>query len=75
MLDPLLLTKKQAADVLTISVRQLDRCRVEGGLPTVYLGPRTLRFRPEDLVAFRDAKVSIEPAQEWPSMTVPRGRR
>ena len=75
MLDQLLLTKKQAAEVLSISVRQLDQCRVEGGLPTVHLGPRTLPFRAGGLAAFCDAKVSIEPAQEWPSMKVPRGRR
>jgi excisionase family DNA binding protein len=73
--EPLLLTRKEAAAALTISVRTLDRCRGEGELPTVYLGPRTIRFRPEDVTAFRDAKVTTQPVLEWPEMTVPRGRR
>lgn len=75
MAEALLLTKQQAADALAISVRTLDRCRNEGELPAVYLGPRTVRFRPEDVVAFRDAKVNTQPVLQWPLMTVPRGRR
>jgi predicted site-specific integrase-resolvase len=65
--EPLLLTKKQAAETLTISERALDRFRVEGEIPTVYLGPRTPRFRMEDLVAFTDAKVNVQPVVEWPA--------
>jgi excisionase family DNA binding protein len=73
--DALLLTKKQAAAALTISERTLDRCRSKGELPTVCLGPRTVRFRPEDVLALRDAKVNTQPVPEWPAMTLPRRGR
>jgi len=74
--EALLLTKKQAAEALTISERALDRFRVEGEIPTVYLGPRTPRFRMEDLVAFTDAKVNIKTVVEWPARSAqPRRRR
>jgi excisionase family DNA binding protein len=75
MVEPLLLTKKQAAEALTISPRTLDRLRINGELPTVYLGRRSPRFRREDLLALRDAKVTTKQVLEWPEMTAPRRRR
>jgi excisionase family DNA binding protein len=75
MAEALLLTRKEAAAALTISVRTLDRCRLDGELPTVYLGPRTVRFRPEDVLTYRDAKVTTHPVAEWPVRPVQRERR
>lgn len=47
-----LYTRKQAAEVLQVSIDSLDRIIREGRLPTVKLGEQTIRITGKDLAAF-----------------------
>jgi predicted DNA-binding transcriptional regulator AlpA len=48
-----LLTQREAADFLQLSVRTLERYRVSGGGPEyVQISRRCVRYRPEDLNAW-----------------------
>jgi excisionase family DNA binding protein len=70
---PLLLDKLAAARVLNVSARQLTRFVASGELSPVRLGPRLVRFTPDELAAFvaRQARAS-RPQPQWP---VPLSRR
>ena len=46
-----LLRRREAADLLRVSVRSIDRLAASGALPRVKLGERTVRFRHEDVAA------------------------
>ena len=48
----ILLTAKQAAENLAVSVRSIRTFIAEGSLPVVRLSPRSLRIHPDDLDAF-----------------------
>ncbi len=51
-LEPLLLTTRQAAKMLTISERTLYTLTKSGQIPAVKLGVRGLRYDPRDLLAW-----------------------
>ena len=57
---PKLLTPEQAAEWLHVPVRMVRRLRFEQKLPCVKVG-RYVRFRPEDLQAYCDAQVVVDP--------------
>ena len=44
-----LLTAHEVADVLGLALRTIRRMVSRGELPIVRLGPRAIRFRPEDV--------------------------
>ncbi len=52
---PLLMTTKQAAKALTISERTLYSLTKSGAIPAVRLGPRGVRYDPQDLRSWIDA--------------------
>ncbi len=51
MAFPELLTIREAAEILNVSPRTLERWSLEGRLPRVEIGPRTIRYRADDLAA------------------------
>jgi excisionase family DNA binding protein len=59
-LDRLLLTKGEAAERLSVSVRTIERLAASGRLPQVHV-ERLARFRVTDLVAYVDS------LEEWPA--------
>ena len=58
----LLLTRKEAAHTLHISLSTLDRLYLRGRIPVVKIGTLT-RFRPEDLERFAAAHLQPEVEQ------------
>lgn len=54
-MEKLLVTRKEAADMLSISIDTLDVLR-RSRIPCVYIGCRVY-FRPEDLKAFVDKEI------------------
>jgi len=52
--EPMLLTTRQAAKVLTVSERTLYSLTKTGAIPAVKLGVRGLRYDPRDLLAWID---------------------
>ena len=54
----LLLTERDAAAALGLTVRTLQSWRAKGGmLPFVRISSRCVRYRPEDIQAFAEARV------------------
>jgi excisionase family DNA binding protein len=49
--EPTILTTREAADLLRVSPRSLQRWRAQGLLPAVSLGAQIVRFRREDVLA------------------------
>ena len=47
-----LITKKEAAERLSVSVRTLEGLIARGQLPAYKIGPKSVRLRPEDLEAY-----------------------
>jgi excisionase family DNA binding protein len=64
--ERLLLTKEEAARGLAISVRQLSRFIADGSLTPVRLGPRLVRFAPDDLVRFIARRSQTPQRPAWP---------
>jgi excisionase family DNA binding protein len=64
--ERLLLTKEEAARGLAISVRQLSRFIADGSLTPVRLGPRLVRFAPDDLVRFIARRSQTPQPPAWP---------
>jgi excisionase family DNA binding protein len=65
---PVLLTKSDAARVLTVSMRQISRWLADGSLTPVRLGPRLVRFAPQELTAFVERQSAPpSPPVEWPT--------
>lgn len=62
--NSMLLNKKQAAEILGISVRLLDDYRAKFDLPTLKLGGGVCRFYREELLdwaaQFRQGKISVK---------------
>lgn len=56
--DDRLLTLRQVAAALSVSVRYVRSLRQSGALPVVRLGPKLLRVRPQDLKRFLDERMS-----------------
>jgi excisionase family DNA binding protein len=54
--EPAILTIREAADLLRVSERAIDRSREQGKLPTMILNGRWKRFRREDLLALLTAR-------------------
>ena len=54
---PTLLTKSEAAQVLRVSLKTLDRYRDAGILTPIYLG-RTVRYRRDDIEALIERRAS-----------------
>lgn len=53
-----LVSSTEAADLLGLSPRTLERWRVTGGGPLfIKAGRKTIRYRPADLLAWIDAQV------------------
>lgn len=51
-----LLTQREAASVLRLSERTLERSRVTGSGPRFIRCGRSIRYRPDDLAAWIDAR-------------------
>lgn len=51
--EPLLMTPKQAAAKLQVTVRTLHRYRRTKRIRAIQYTPRTFRFRPQDIEAFK----------------------
>jgi excisionase family DNA binding protein len=67
-IPPLLLTKVEAARLLTVSVRQVSRWLSDGSLAPIRLGPRLVRLSPEELTAFVARQSSpTPPPVAWPT--------
>ncbi len=47
-----LITKHEAAEILGVSVRTLERMIRRGVLPAYRIGPKTVRLSPEDIEAY-----------------------
>jgi excisionase family DNA binding protein len=72
---PLLFTREAAARRLSISVRQLSRFIADGSIKPVRLGPRLVRFTPEELAAFvAGCGPDVEPPA-WPERLLRRHRQ
>jgi excisionase family DNA binding protein len=59
-----LLTRKQAAHLLGIGLKTLDRLVREGRLRHIKAGARILRFRPADIEYFLDESACNSTAKE-----------
>lgn len=59
-----LLTQREAADVLRLSERTLERLRVQGGGPPYVKANRAVRYRESDLEAWVAARVVSSTSQE-----------
>jgi excisionase family DNA binding protein len=71
-----LLTKDEAARMLTVSVRQISRWLADGSLTPVRLGPRLVRFSPHELEAFVERRSAPPDAPSaWPLRVTRRTRR
>jgi excisionase family DNA binding protein len=55
--EPELLTKKQAAALMALSIRTMDRLVAKGDIPHVSLGKRCVRFPLKPLRAWIEAKI------------------
>jgi excisionase family DNA binding protein len=62
MLSPLL-TQREAASILAISVRTLERLRVNGGSPKFVKVGHSVRYRPEDLERWVAARLVSSTSQ------------
>ncbi len=64
-LEPMLLTARQAAKVLSISERTLWGLTKSGDIPAVRFGGRNVRYSPDDLKAWirRRSEEKCEPDQ------------
>jgi excisionase family DNA binding protein len=49
--EPSILTTREAADLLRVSERSIERWRAQGKLPTMNLSGKWVRFRREDVLA------------------------
>jgi len=62
LLLPLLIDSKELAKLSTISCRSLERLRHDGVIPYYKIGPRMIRYRPDEvLAALERTKVSPRP--------------
>lgn len=61
-----LLTRKEAARRLTVSLRTLDSLIARGQLPAYRIGPKTVRIAEEDLDAYLEAR-RVAPARTRPA--------
>lgn len=52
VLDQKYYTREEAAELLKLSVRTLDRLRYAGKIHATYLSPHKIRFTEEDLRAY-----------------------
>jgi len=59
-----LLTQREAADVLRLSQRTLERWRVQGTGPRFVRLNHSIRYRPEDLDAHVAARVVASTSEE-----------
>ena len=73
-----LITRKEAAERLTVSLRTLDGLIARGQLPAYRIGPKTVRLRTEDLdeylsghLVYAKPKVIKPPAAVRPCRYVP----
>ena len=62
------LSKKEVADSLQISVRQVDYLRKEGKLPYVQI-ERSIRFRTEDIERFLVERVVVPQEKKNPQVS------
>lgn len=63
--EPVLFTKEIAARRLSVSVRQLSRFVVDGSIKPIRLGPRLVRFTPEELAAFVVRRATYVEPPSW----------
>lgn len=54
--EPVLLTKAEAAALLRVSLKTIDRWREAGVLRSVDLGVRSVRFRRDDIEALLERR-------------------
>lgn len=58
--QPVLLDRREAAQLLSVCLRTLHTLTSSGQLPCVRLGKRCLRYRLTDIEAFASDHVSVE---------------
>jgi len=66
---PLLLTIRETSELLNVSQRTLERWSLEGRLPRVELGPKTIRYRADDLAAMIEPRNDDDPGANRAEVT------
>lgn len=67
-----LLTKKEAAERLTVSLRTLDGLISRGALPAYRPSPNTVRIKEEDLDAYLESRLVAPARKPKPAPTIAR---
>ena len=63
MKEDFVLTTKEAARLLKVSTKTLERMRVEGTGPAFYKAGRAVRYRMQDLLAWLEAHKFVSTAE------------
>jgi excisionase family DNA binding protein len=58
-----ILTTREAADLLRVSERSIERWRAQGKLPTMNLSKKWVRFRRADVLAMLEPRLHLGAAQ------------